>query len=72
MTIDQQFIHVRLTNGRWRPDRVDNWKIVNQLRKEAGIHNAPWPDDSEAYDKLLIAASSHGLGLETDYEEAAK
>lgn len=63
------FIKIRYINGRYRQDLIQDHKIVSQLRREAGISNHPWPEPPEAYDKLLCAASRHGLGLEMEEEQ---
>jgi hypothetical protein len=60
------FLRLSYVNGRWRADTINCWRVVNQLRDEAGVRNDPWPDGPEVYGKLLAAASAHGLGLETD------
>lgn len=62
----RRIIPVKYRNGRWRADLVDDYKLVNQLRAEAGLRNAAWPDPPDAYDRLLIAAGNHDMGLETD------
>jgi hypothetical protein len=61
----KQFIPVRLINGRWKADLIEDHKAVAQLREEAGLKFHKWPDPSDAYDRLLSAASAHGFGLET-------
>ena len=59
------FIHVVLSNGRWRADRVSDQTTVRQIRAKAGLQLIPWPDPPDTYDKLLIAAGELGYGLET-------
>lgn len=59
------FFRIAYVNGRWRPDRVEHWKLMGQLRDEAGIRDKKWPDDPEDYDRLLMVAGRHGIGLET-------
>lgn len=63
------FIKVRFLNGRWRSDLIADYPAVTQLRKEAGLTLKVYPDPGDAYDKLLVAASKHGLGLETETTE---
>ena len=63
------FIRVSNKNGRWRADRVEHSRILNQLRKEAGLHLEPYPDPPDAYDRLLSAAGRHNFGLETVSDE---
>jgi hypothetical protein len=62
------FIPIKHTNGRWRSELVKDYKAVNQLRKEAGLHLETWPDPPDAYDRILAAAGKHGLGLETSFQ----
>lgn len=43
-------------------------QLVRQLRKKAGLTDE-WPDPKNAYDRILSAASKHGLGLEQNITE---
>ena len=67
MITSDGFLPIAFVNGRWRADKVEDWKLMEQLREEAGLKHAPWPDDSKAYEKLLTAASKHSLGLQTEF-----
>jgi hypothetical protein len=59
------FIDMVYLNGRWRADLVRDYPLVRQLRDEAGLKHAEWPDPPEAYDRILAAAGAHGFGLST-------
>jgi hypothetical protein len=61
-----RFIPIKFRNGRWRAELVADYKLVNQLRDEAGLKNAPWPDPPDAYDRILEAAGNRDFGLETE------
>jgi len=63
------WLKIKLINGRWRSDSVHAYKVMTQLRAEAGLASAPWPDPPDAYDRLLTAAGEHGIGLEANEEE---
>lgn len=52
------------TNGRWRSDRIESYKLMQQFRLEAGLANHAWPDPPDAYDRILAAAGNHGWSLE--------
>lgn len=67
MSTRDGYLRIAYVNGRWRADKVEDHRVMNQLREEAGLKHAPWPDDSEAYEKLLIAASHQQLGLQTEF-----
>jgi hypothetical protein len=59
------FVQIQHLNGRWRAALVKDYKLVNQLRKEAGLSLTTWPDPPDAYDRLLEAAGDRDMGLET-------
>lgn len=60
------FVPMAYSNGRWHADLVAHRKIVQQLRKEAGLTDE-WPDPPDAYDRILAAAGKHDLGLQRIY-----
>ena len=62
------FIPMACPNGRWHADLVAHRKIIQQLRKEAGLTDK-WPDPQDAYDRILAAAGKHNLGLQRIYTE---
>jgi hypothetical protein len=63
------FIPMAYKNGRWHADLVRHRSLVRELRKEAGLNDAVFPDPENAYDLILDAAGKHGIGLETLIEE---
>jgi hypothetical protein len=67
MPAEVGFISIVYRNGRWKADLVADQPVVRQLREEAGLKNNAWPDGKEVYDALLVAASHHGLGLQTQF-----
>ena len=58
------YILVAFKNCHWGAVMVADYRVVQQLRKEAGLANMKMGEETyNDYDKLLTAAGNHGLGL---------
>ena len=65
------FLAIEFRNGRWKTKFLNQRKLLEQIRDEAGIKHKPHPDDmNEDYEKILTAASAHGIGIETEGDES--
>ena len=51
------------TVKRWGVDRIDDWPILSQLTKEAGVPTNYLTDSD--YDKVLQVAGKYDITLET-------
>jgi hypothetical protein len=57
-------LRIEYTLNRWRSKYIKDYKLMNQVRQDAGIINNIRDNKDSDYEKILIAAGNLGLWID--------